>query len=68
LIAHALDYDFVPALVPRNNTVARARFFDAYRELLPPLSAKAGEVLRPSVAPKKSKGKKREKVRSKQLA
>jgi transcriptional regulator with XRE-family HTH domain len=68
LIAHALDYDFVPALVPRNNTVARERFFDAYRELLPPLPAEAGEVVRPTVAPQKSKGKKREKVRTKQLA
>ena len=35
MIAEALDCDFVPALVPRNEPAQRARFFEAYKGLMP---------------------------------
>ena len=35
IIAEALGYEFVPALVPRKQTNKRKRFFEAYRALLP---------------------------------
>jgi transcriptional regulator with XRE-family HTH domain len=43
-IAHALGYDFVPALVPRSDESKRRRFFDAYHAMLPEVSPK--EVMR----------------------
>jgi transcriptional regulator with XRE-family HTH domain len=35
VIAEALGYEFVPALVPRRQSSKRKKFFDAYRALLP---------------------------------
>ena len=68
LIAAALDYDFVPALVPRKDTAARKRFYEAYHELLPSLPANKGEISISPVARKKSKVKQRDRARIKQLA
>ncbi|MBV8370266.1 MAG: XRE family transcriptional regulator [Candidatus Eremiobacteraeota bacterium] len=44
MIAEALGYDFVPALVPRNKPAQRDRFFEAYRALIPRSAEAAGET------------------------
>jgi len=43
MIAEALGYDFVPALVPRNKPAQRNRFFEAYRALIPRTPEAAGD-------------------------
>ncbi len=41
MLAAALGYDFVPALVPRTKSVQRDNFFEAYRALFPQVTEAA---------------------------
>jgi hypothetical protein len=55
-IAHALGYDFIPALIPRSDQPKRRRFFDAYRAMLPDISPKEiGRKNRSTTAKAKTK-------------
>ena len=65
VIAEALDYDFVPALVPRADSSQRDKFFDAYRDLMPKESDAAAGHLAP---PRSSKAKSPRTARKRQYA
>jgi hypothetical protein len=51
-IANALGYDFIPAFVPRTDSVKRKRFIKIYRELIPPFVAAPVPSRRDSISAK----------------